>query len=489
MAKLELENLAEFKKMEGQALPVGEWIEVTQEMVNAFARATLDFQWIHIDVERSKKESPFKAPIAHGFMSVSLLSKMLEDLVFIKSAKMGVNYGLNKVRFPHPVPVGSRLRLVGEIQSVEPYGDNGVKTIWDCIVEIEGVNFYNNTFTESEKLEISEGEALLKIDSFALTSNNITYAVTGDLIGYWKFFPTQDTNGIIPVWGFAEVQESKVEGLEVGERVYGFFPTSNFLKVKVEKNNPYGLTDGAEHRLPLPKLYNYYSKVKNDITYSADSEHYISIFRPLFTTSFLNYHFLKDNKFFESDQIILTSASSKTALGIAFFLKKYQNETGKKVVGLTSKRNVEFVKSLGFYDEVIAYDDFAEQLTNNTSTIVDMAGNTVLLSSLSDHLKDKLNFVSKIGLTDWKAEKSAKEIPNSKFFFAPSFAQTKIQEWGLMEMNKKIAIEFPDFLNHAKKWMKIVEISKQEDFSNLFKNLLDGNINPSEGYIVTLFSK
>ena len=139
MPKLEIENLEEFKKMVGKALPIGEWLEVTQDMVNAFARATLDFQWIHIDVERAKKESPFKAPIAHGFMSVSLLSKMLEDSIIIKSVKMGVNYGLNKVRFPHPVVVGSRLRFVGQINSVEDYGENGVKTVWGCTVEIEDV--------------------------------------------------------------------------------------------------------------------------------------------------------------------------------------------------------------------------------------------------------------------------------------------------------------------------------------------------------------
>lgn len=139
MPKLEVENLAEFQKLVGQPLPVGDWIEVTQDMINAFARATLDFQWIHVDVDRAKKESPFKAPIAHGFMSVSLLSKMLEEAVLIKSVNMGVNYGLNKVRFPHPVVVDSKLRLVGSVKSVDPYGENGVKIVWDCMVEIEGV--------------------------------------------------------------------------------------------------------------------------------------------------------------------------------------------------------------------------------------------------------------------------------------------------------------------------------------------------------------
>jgi acyl dehydratase len=135
--KLELENIVELKSMVGKELPQGDWITVTQEMINAFARATLDFQWIHVDVERAKKESPFKAPIAHGFMSISMLSKLIEDTVNVKSAKMGVNYGLNKVRFPHPVIVDSKLRLQCTIAKVEDYGENGAKIFWDCIVEIE----------------------------------------------------------------------------------------------------------------------------------------------------------------------------------------------------------------------------------------------------------------------------------------------------------------------------------------------------------------
>ena len=104
-------DLAEFKLGVGEQF-VSDWITITQDMINKFAEATLDFQWIHIDSERAKKESPFGGTtIAHGFMSVSMLSKFLEETVKIESVKMGVNYGLDKVRFPHPVPSNSKLRL------------------------------------------------------------------------------------------------------------------------------------------------------------------------------------------------------------------------------------------------------------------------------------------------------------------------------------------------------------------------------------------
>ncbi|MFD0862412.1 MaoC family dehydratase [Sungkyunkwania multivorans] len=139
MDQLICKDLTSFKTYEGKDLPTGKWLTVSQKMINSFAEATQDFQWIHVDIAKSKKHSPFKKPIAHGFLSVSLLSKMLTDIVTVESVKMGVNYGLNKVRFPHPVPVDSRLRLHGKIEKTEPYGDNGLKITWVCTIEIENV--------------------------------------------------------------------------------------------------------------------------------------------------------------------------------------------------------------------------------------------------------------------------------------------------------------------------------------------------------------
>ncbi len=137
MTKLTLENLEELKGWSGKELPKGDWLTVTQEMINDFAKATLDFQWIHVDVEKATQHSPFKKPVAHGFLSLSLLSKMIGDTVQVKSTTMGVNYGLNKVRFPAPVLVGDRVRFTGGIQQVETYGENGLKITWNCAITIE----------------------------------------------------------------------------------------------------------------------------------------------------------------------------------------------------------------------------------------------------------------------------------------------------------------------------------------------------------------
>ncbi len=133
------DNLTAVKAHKGRTLGPSDWLTVTQEMVNDFAKATLDFQWIHTDMERAQKESPFGGPIAHGFMSLSLLPKLMEGLAEIKTSDMTVNYGLNKVRFPHPVPCGCRIRMHCSLFDVEDFGENGIKSTWDAVVEIEGI--------------------------------------------------------------------------------------------------------------------------------------------------------------------------------------------------------------------------------------------------------------------------------------------------------------------------------------------------------------
>jgi len=138
MKPLEFTNFEDFKLMIGKQLPVGEWYTINQQMINDFANATLDKQWIHVDEKRAEKESPFKSTIAHGFMSVAMISKLLEESLLIKSLKMGLNYGLNKVRFPNPVPVNSQLRMTSIVQEIADISDKGVKVTFSCVIEIKG---------------------------------------------------------------------------------------------------------------------------------------------------------------------------------------------------------------------------------------------------------------------------------------------------------------------------------------------------------------
>ena len=137
MPPLELENLRDLRGRIGQEIVVSEWLEITQERINQFADATDDRQWIHVDVGRAQRESPFQTTIAHGFLTVSMLSQLLNSSIKFGTAKMGLNYGFNRLRFTGPVPAGSRVRGRFTLKALEEI-EGGVQTTWAVMVEREG---------------------------------------------------------------------------------------------------------------------------------------------------------------------------------------------------------------------------------------------------------------------------------------------------------------------------------------------------------------
>jgi acyl dehydratase len=133
------ETLAELPAVVGQEVAVSDWITVTQQQINQFADATGDHQWIHVDEERART-GPFGAPIAHGFLTLSMIPKFFESALEIRNTRMGVNYGLNRVRFTAPVPVNSRLRARLKLLACDPIPDNGVQMTWQVTMEREGAS-------------------------------------------------------------------------------------------------------------------------------------------------------------------------------------------------------------------------------------------------------------------------------------------------------------------------------------------------------------
>lgn len=132
-----LATLAELKELEGKHLGVSSWIDVPQDRIQTFADATDDQQWIHTDPERAKAESPFGGPIAHGYLTLSLIIPMWDEVLKVDSVTMAVNYGLNKVRFTNPVPSGGRVRLDATLKSVEELPKGGVQVVVDGKIELE----------------------------------------------------------------------------------------------------------------------------------------------------------------------------------------------------------------------------------------------------------------------------------------------------------------------------------------------------------------
>lgn len=343
----------------------------------------------------------------------------------------------------------------------------------DFIVKRDNLN--ETTITPAKDHIAAVGEAVLTVERFALTANNITYGVAGDTIGYWKFFPTDtDGWGSIPVWGIAKVTATNGCDLKAGARYYGYFPMSSELKVKPIKLSPRGFVDGVDHRSELPPVYNQYTLVNPDNGFQPGFDNHKMVYAPLFTTSFVLDDFFLDNQDFGAQSIILGSASSKTAFGMAYMLK----QSGRvNVVGLTSARNLEFVKGLELYNDVFTYDEIESINNSIPSAYVDMSGNREVLSRVHHHLKDKLVQSCAVGITHWESRLSQEvgELPGAKptLFFAPSQIVKRNKEWGPAEYQARLAKATDSFLSEVDKWVTIEEFNFA-DITSVYNQVLVG---------------
>lgn len=336
---------------------------------------------------------------------------------------------------------------------------------------------------------LPEGSCLLKIDRFALTANNITYGVAADQLGYWNFFPARrPDDGRIPVWGFADIVTSAHPDVAVGARVYGYLPMSTHVLIYPGKVSPAGFVDTAPHRAAMSPIYNHYALTTADAQWSPESEALISLFRPLFTTSFLLEDFHRENSYFGAETIILSSASSKTAMGLAHLLSGTKPE-GMCIVGLTSTRNKDFVAGLGCYDLVLAYDDL-DDLPDGPAAYVDMAGNADLRHRVHTQSGDALKSSRAVGMTHWQAAAglSNRALPGARpeFFFAPSYAQERIAALGQAEFKARQDSAWAAFIAQATDWITVKEFLGEEAALDRYRASQRGDIAPNEGHILSL---
>ena len=331
---------------------------------------------------------------------------------------------------------------------------------------------------------LTAGQVRLSIERFALTANNITYGVAGDLIGYWQFFPAEANWGRIPVWGVATVTESNCAEIELGARFYGYYPMSSELVVEPARITERGFVDASAHRESLPPTYNQYAAMDESNGYAEGKDNHQMLYRPLFTTAFVLDDFFMDNGFFGAERIMLSSASSKTSFGFAFMLK----QSGKvKVIGLTSKGNVEFVQSLGLYDEVVVYEDIENLDTGTNIAFVDMAGNREVLGRIHHHFTDKLVYSCGVGITHWDSRDGAdpKTLPGAQpaMFFAPSQIQKRHKDWGAALFQEKLATAWNSFLGSVDNWVSIRESTCPKTVEAVFEEVRNG-ASPNEGMVL-----
>jgi hypothetical protein len=342
---------------------------------------------------------------------------------------------------------------------------------------------------------LKDGDVLVRIDRFAFTSNNVTYGVAGDTIGYWQFFPAQDNAGnewgCLPVWGFADVTASKAEGLEVGERIYGYFPPASFLTLSPIKLSAKRFVDGAAHRKELPPVYNNYVRLSGDETYDPSMDDIRALLYPLHLTAFCLCDALEDASYFGAKQVIIVSASSKTAIGLAQGLA--QTEGSPRIIGLTSSANRSFVEALGCYDQVICYDELDTIDSDQPSVMVDMSGNRSVLGTVHAALGDNMLNCLNVGMTHWDEPTDA-DGPlagqmireRSSFFFAPAHIQKRMGDWGQDGYEEQTSNFMAERAKQSLGWMKVEHISGFDAFAEVYSDMVEGKVNPNEGLIIVV---
>ena len=328
--------------------------------------------------------------------------------------------------------------------------------------------------------------ALLEIDSFGLTTNNITYAVFGEAMSYWSFFPAEEGWGRVPVWGFADVAHAANTDLKEGSRVFGYFPPSSELVVLPERIDSRGFVDASPHRASLPSAYNSYALVEGLPLYEERYEAEQMLLWPLFFTSFLIDDFLGGEDLFGAGTAVVSSASSKTALSAAFLLAR---RDGVEVVGLTSPSRVEFVEGLDVYDRVVSYPD-VPSLPAAPAVYVDIAGDAKVRSAVHGHYGDELRHDAVVGATHWEApaDESSDPLPGPQpqFFFAPDHVRRRSADWGGEELDRRVADAWRPFVEWASGWLQIVRGEGPEAVEAAYLELLDGRTDPSVGHVLSL---
>ena len=338
-------------------------------------------------------------------------------------------------------------------------------------------------FHEEPLPELEPGQVLLEVESFGLTSNNVTYAVMGDAMSYWRFFPAEEGWGRVPVWGFARVAASAHDPVPEGGRVYGYLPPSTHLVVTPERVAGGGFVDGSPHRAELPAVYNQYTPAPP--TARGDEDDRQVLFRPLFGTSFLIDDFLEEQGFLDDAQVVISSASSKTALGTAFLLSRRE---GGRVLGLTSPGNAEFVESLGVYDLVAGYDDLAA-LEDGPTVYVDISGDAGVRAAVHERFGESLAYDCLVGAAHWDqvfVDAGPLAGPAPEMFFAPARFAKRTTDWGAEGLQSRMSDAWDPFGEWLSGWLRVIHGSGPKDLERAYLELVEGDNDPTTGYVMSL---
>lgn len=355
-------------------------------------------------------------------------------------------------------------------------------------VEIDRDNIADARLRDIDMPSPAQGEIAVRLDCFGMTANNVTYAALGKLIGlfgndkgYWDFFSRADGPGRLPVWGIATVTRSATEGIATGEQFYGYFPLAAHAVLTPGRISAAGFTDKTPHRLDMPSAYNSYLRLDALRDFANQDRDWWPVFRPLYLTGWLIADQFEDEGDYAAEQVIVTSASSKTALSFAQAMA--QRTQRPRLVGLTSERGRAFLAGTGLYDTLVLYEA-VDTLEKTPSALVDFAGNPATVGALHRHLGDavKLNLV--VGKAHWAAT-STERWP-ARFFFAPNRMHKRAEDWGPGGVQARVAEAWTAFLATARDLFQIDRRMGPEAALAAYLEAVAGAADPRSGVLVTL---
>jgi Protein of unknown function (DUF2855) len=303
----------------------------------------------------------------------------------------------------------------------------------------------------------------------------------GEAMSYWGFFPAEDGWARMPVWGFADVTASEVDGIPEGTRIFGYLPPASHLVVRPDRSSPADFVDTTPHRAELPAAYNRYIRVAGLPFYEERNEDQQMLLWPLYFTSFLIADFLEDDGLLDVGGVIISSASSRTSSALAYLLR----DKVAGVFGLTSPRNVEFVEGLGVYDRVIPYEEIGSR-PRHSVVYVDMSGDAKVRSAVHGHYGDDLKHSAAVGITHREDLGGGSDLagPKPVFFFAPDRLRKRTEDWGPDGMNERLAEAWGPYVEWTRDWLRVEHGSGREDVERIYLELLDGKSDPAVGHVL-----
>jgi Protein of unknown function (DUF2855) len=354
-----------------------------------------------------------------------------------------------------------------------------------CELHVEKGRLMNTRVARRDAPRLNDGDLLVEIERFGLSANNITYAFLGDRFGYWQFFPVDSAWGMVPVWGIGKVVETNCPQIPLGERLYGYFPMASHALLEAGGVNSARLVDMAQHRAGLSPVYNNYTRLSNDKGYDPSEDDVRLSLLPLYRTSFCIHDLLNDRSWCGADQVAIISASSKTAIGLAYALS--DDQAGPIAIGLTSAKNEETLRRFDLYNDVFTYEGYAGLDRSRPTIIVDMSGNGELLSKLHRHLGQRMSLSLSVGFTHSVTEQPGDGIrERSEFFFAPTHIKKRATDWGPGEFEKRSLQFWRKATERSRRWLRIEHPKGPEDVERAFHRVRRNEVSPQVAVVGSL---